>query len=90
MIHAEATCGRMSRGHKYKRRRREGIGVKPFGVSLLAVFVGLFVGFVLFDFAAILLSGHTAEAGAERVLIRLALVSGGIALIAFVLRRGSR
>jgi TRAP-type C4-dicarboxylate transport system permease small subunit len=59
-------------------------------VSLLAMFTGLFVGFVLFDIAAILLSGHAAEAGVERILVRLALVCGGIALIVAVLRRGSR
>ena len=59
-------------------------------VSLLAVLTGLFVCFVLFDIAAILLSGHAAEAGVERILVRLALVCGGIALIVAVLRRGSR
>jgi hypothetical protein len=64
--------------------------MRTFGVSLLAMLVGLFVGFVLFDLAAILLSGHAAEAGVERILMRLTLVSGGIALIAVVLRRGSR
>jgi len=64
--------------------------MRTFGVSLLAGLVGLFVGFVLFDLAAILLFGHAAEAGVERILIRLALVSGGIALIAAMLRRGSR
>jgi len=58
-------------------------------VSLLAVLTGLFVCFVLFDIAAILLSGHAAEAGVERILVRLALVCG-IALIVAVLRRGSR
>jgi hypothetical protein len=50
--------------------------------------MGLLVGFLMFDLAAILLSGHAAEAGVERILIRLALVCGGIALIAVVLRRG--
>ena len=64
--------------------------MRTFGVSLLAVLVGLFVGFVLFDLAAILLFGHAAEAGVERILVRLALVCGGIALIVAVLRRGSR
>jgi hypothetical protein len=54
------------------------------------VLVGLFVGFVLFDLAAILLSGHVAEAGVERILIRFALVSGGIALTVAMLRRESR
>jgi TRAP-type C4-dicarboxylate transport system permease small subunit len=57
-------------------------------VSLLTVLVGLLVGFLMFDLAAILLSGHAAKAGVERILIRLALVCGGIALIAVVLRRG--
>ncbi len=59
-------------------------------VSLLIVLMGLFVGFVLFELAAILLSGHAAEAGVERILVRLALVCGGIALIVAMLRRGSR
>jgi hypothetical protein len=63
--------------------------MRTFGVSLLGVLVGIFVGFVLFDLAVILLSGHAAEAGVERILIRLALVSGGITLIAIVLQRGS-
>jgi TRAP-type C4-dicarboxylate transport system permease small subunit len=57
-------------------------------VSLLTVLMGLLVGFLMFDLAAILLSGHAAEAGVERILIRLALVCGGIALLAVVLRRG--
>ena len=57
-------------------------------VFLLTVLVGLLVGFLMFDLAAILLSGHAAEAGVERILIRLALVCGSIALIAVVLRRG--
>jgi hypothetical protein len=48
------------------------------------------VGFVLFELAAILLSGHAAEAGLERILVRLALVCGGTALIVAVLRRVSR
>ena len=55
---------------------------------LLTVLVGLLVGFLMFDLAAILLSGHAAEAGVERILIRLALVCGSIALIAVVLQRG--
>ena len=59
-------------------------------VSLLTVLMGLLVGFLMFDLAAILLSGHAAEAGVEWILIRLALVCGGIVLIAVVLRRGSR
>ena len=59
-------------------------------VFLLTVLMGLLVGFLMFDLAAILLSGHAAEAGVERILIRLALVCGGIALIAVVLRRGFR
>jgi FtsH-binding integral membrane protein len=56
--------------------------MKTLLVSLLTVLMGLLVGF--------LLSGHAAEAGVEQILIRLALVCGGIALIAVVLRRGSR
>ena len=59
-------------------------------VFLLTVLMGLLVGFLMFELAAILLSGHAAEAGVERILIRLALVCDGIALIAVVLRRGSR
>lgn len=59
-------------------------------MALLTVLMGLVVGFVLFELAVILLSGHAAEAGVERILIRLALVCGGIALITVMLRRGSR
>jgi hypothetical protein len=51
--------------------------------------MGLLIGFLLFELAVILLSGHAAEAGVERILIRLALVCGGIALITVMLRRGS-
>ena len=64
--------------------------MRPFVVSLLTVLMGIFVGFLLVEFAAILLSGHAAEAGVERILIRLALVCGGIALITVMLRCGSR
>ncbi len=63
--------------------------MRTFAVTLLTVIVGLFVGFVLFELAAILLSGHTVEVGAERVLVRVAFVGGGIALIVAILRRGS-
>ena len=56
-------------------------------VSLLTVLMGLLVGFLMFELAVILLSEHAAEAGGERILIRLALVCGGIALIAVMLRR---
>ena len=59
-------------------------------VTLLTVIGGLFVGFVLFELAAILMSGHAAEAGVGRILIRLAFVCGGIALIVAILRRRSR
>ncbi len=62
-------------------------------VSLLTVLMELLVGFLVFELAALLLSGHAAVAGVERILIRLVLVCGGIALIvliAVVLRRGSR
>jgi hypothetical protein len=62
-------------------------------VSLLTVLMKLLVGFLVFEFAALLLSGRAAVAGVERILIRLVLVCGGIALIvliAVVLRRGSR
>jgi hypothetical protein len=61
-----------------------------FAVTSLTVIVGLFVSFVLFELAAISLSGHAAEAGVGRLLIRLAFVCGGIALIVAMLRRGSR
>ena len=64
--------------------------MKTFVVASLTVIVGLFVGFVLFELAAILLSGHAAEAGVGRILIRLAFVCGGIALIVAILRRRSR
>jgi hypothetical protein len=73
-----------------KRCRREEIGMRTFVVTLLTVLVGLFVGFVLFELAAIVLSGHTAEAGVGRILIRFALACGGIALIVAILRRGTR
>jgi hypothetical protein len=61
-----------------------------FAVASLTVTVGLFVGFVLFELAAILLSGHAAEAGVEPILVRLAFVCSGIALIVAMLQRGSR
>ena len=64
--------------------------MRTFVATLLTVLVGLFVGFVLFELAAILLSGHAAEAGVGRILIRLALACGGIALIVAILRRGTR
>ena len=64
--------------------------MRMFAVTSLTVIVGLFVSFVLFELAAILLSGHAAEAGVGRLLIRLAFVCGGIALIVAMLRRGSR
>ena len=75
---------------KQEVQRRQGIRMRMLAVALLTVIVGLFVGFVLFELAAILLSGHAAEAGVGRILIRLAFVCGGIALIVTVLRRGSR
>jgi hypothetical protein len=90
MFRAGDTIERVSRGHQEKRCRREGIGMRPFVVSLLTVLMGIFVGFLLVEFAAILLSGHAAEAGVERILIRLALVCGGIALNVAILRRTSR
>ena len=62
--------------------------MKAFAMTLLTVILGLFVGFVLLELAAILLSGSVAEAGIARILIRLAIVcGGGIALIAGVLIR---
>jgi hypothetical protein len=63
--------------------------MRTFAVTLLTVIVGLFVGFVLFELAAILLSGHAVGVGVERVLVRVAFVGGGIALIVAILRRGS-
>ena len=59
-------------------------------MALLIVLMGLVVGFVLFELAVILLSGHAAEAGVGRILVRLALVWGGIAIIVAILRRESR
>ena len=53
--------------------------MRTFVVTLLTVLVGLFVGFVLFELAAIVLSGHAAEAGVGRILIRFALACGVIA-----------
>ena len=64
--------------------------MRTFVVTLLTVLVGLFVGFVLFELAAIVLSGHAAEAGVGRVLIRFTLACGGIALIVAILRCGTR
>ena len=64
--------------------------MRTFFVTLLTVVVGLFVGIVLFELAAIVLSGNTAEAGVRRILIRFALVCGGITLMVLVLRRGSK
>jgi hypothetical protein len=54
------------------------------------VTLALFVGFVLFALAAILLSGHAAKPSVGRILLRLAFVCGGIALIVAILRCGSR
>ena len=59
-------------------------------MTLLIMSLGLPVGFVLFELAVIFLSGNAAEAGAGRILIRLAFVCGGILLIVAVLRRGSK
>jgi hypothetical protein len=87
---AEDALGRVIRGHKEKWYRREGIGIRTLVVSLLTVLIGLLVGFVLFELAALLLSGQAAEAGVERILVHLALVCGGIALIMAMLRRESR
>jgi hypothetical protein len=81
---------RMSRGHKEKTCRRGRIETRTLVVALLTVLMGLVVGFVLFELAVILLSGHAAEAGVGRILVRLALVWGGIAIIVAILRRESR
>ena len=80
----------MSHGHKEKTCRRGRIEKRTLVVALLTVLMGLVVGFVLFDLAAILLPGHVAEASVERIFIRFALVSGGIALTAAMLWRESR
>lgn len=80
----------MSRGHKEKTCRRGRIETRTLVVALLTVLMGLVVGFVLFELAVILLSGHAAEAGVGRILVRLALVWGGIAIIVAILRRESR
>jgi hypothetical protein len=61
--------------------------MRTFVVNLLTVIVGLFVGFVLFELVAILLSGHPTEAGVEKILIRLAFVCDGVALVAGVVIR---
>jgi hypothetical protein len=81
---------RMSHGHKEKTCRRGRIETRTLVVALLTVLMGLVVGFVLFELAVILLSGHAAEAGVGRILVRLALVWGGIAIIVAILRRESR
>jgi hypothetical protein len=81
---------RMSRVHKEKTCRRGRIETRTLVVALLTVLMGLVVGFVLFELAVILLSGHAAEAGVGRILVRLALVWGGIAIIVAILRRESR
>jgi hypothetical protein len=62
--------------------------MRMFAVTSLTVIVGLFVGFMLFELAAILLTGHATEAGAGRILIRFAFVCGGITLIVAILRCG--
>ena len=64
--------------------------MRMFAVTSLTVIVELFVSFVLVELAAILRSRYAAEAGVGRILIRLAVVCGGIALIVAILRRGSR
>ncbi len=56
-------------------------------VTLPTVIVELFVSFVLFELAAILLSRHAAETGVGRILIRLASVCAGVALIVGLLSR---
>ena len=80
----------MSRGHKEKTCRRGRIETRTLVVALLTVLMGLVVGFVLFELAVILLSGHAAEADVGRILVRLAFVWGGIAIIVAILRRESR
>ncbi len=90
MIRSGDKIERTSRGLHEKRYRSVRIRMRTLVVSLLTVLMGLFVGFVLFELTAILLSGHATEAGVERILVRLALVCGGIAFIVSVLRRVSR
>ena len=90
MTRAGDTMERRSRGRQGKTCPSEGIEMRAFVLSLLAVLIGLFVGFVLFELAAILLSGQAAEAGIQRILVRLALACTGIALVVAVLRRGIR
>jgi len=48
--------------------------MRTFFVTLLTVVMRLFVDFVLFELAAILLSGNAAEAGVGRIFIRFAFV----------------
>jgi hypothetical protein len=79
MIRAGDTMERMN--HVRPKRGAEGIGMRTLIVTLLTAILGLFVGYVLFELAAIFLSEHTAEAGVGRILIRLTFVCGGIALI---------
>jgi hypothetical protein len=63
--------------------------MRIFVVALPALMGGSLVGFVLLDLVGILLSGHAAEAGIGRILVRLTLVCGGIALVVAILRRWS-
>ncbi len=90
MIRAEDTIERMNYVHQTRGTERVGDQNEDVRCDLLAVTVGLLVGFVLFELAAIVLSGHAAKAGTGRILVRLALVCGGITLMVVVLRRGSR
>ena len=48
--------------------------MRTFFITLLTVVMRLFVDFVLFELAAILLSGNAAEAGVGRIFIRFAFV----------------
>jgi len=67
--------------------RKEGIRMRTFVVALPALMGGSLVGFVLLDLVGILLSGHAAEVGIGRILVRLTLVCVGIALVVAILRR---
>ena len=58
--------------------------------ALLTVILGMFVGYVPFELAAVVLSGCAAQAGVVWILLELVLVCGGIAPGVTMVRRGSR
>ena len=64
--------------------------MRTFFITLLTVVMRLFVDFVLFELAAILLAGNAAEAGVGQIFIRFAFLWGNITLMVAILRRGSK